>query len=273
MKDLPCYDDYDIIKECGQGVYGKVHKALHKKSNTMVALKMLKGDLRNDSGIQIVYYREFRILQKLNHCNIVKLIDIFADSREDDKIKPFDIYYSFEYLDHDLTGLLQSHFRFTEPIVKTLIRQMLEGLQYLHGLKIIHRDIKSANMLVSKRGVVKIADFGLAKELHVQDSTKKRKLTANVVTRWYKCPELLMGLEYSYGVDVFGIGIICGDLYRRKPLLPGASDQDQLQKIFDFVGDPSTIKWVPKTLFSFMPCKKPLGIDKFAQEFKYISIM
>ena len=267
MKLLPTYDDYEIISVCGQGVYGKVNKALHRKNGEMVALKMLKGDLKNDQGIQVVYYREFRILQKLNHVNIVKLIDIFADSREDDKQKPFDIYFAFEYLDHDLTGLLQSNFKFTLPIIKSFVKQMLGGLEYLHSINIIHRDIKSANMLVSKKGFVKIADFGLAKNINKSDY-KSRQLTTNVVTRWYKAPELLMGLDYNFAVDVFGIGIICGELYKRKPLLPGLNDQDQLQKIFDFVGDPQSIKWKPQTLFSFLPGKTPIGIEKFKEEFK-----
>ena len=264
---LPSYDDYDIIKVCGQGVYGKVNKAVHRKSGNIVALKMLKGDLKNEQGIQVIYYREFRILQKLNHSNIVKLIDVFADSREDDKVKPFDIYFAFEYMDHDLTGLLQSKFKFSEPIIKSFVKQMLEGLKYLHSLNVIHRDIKSANMLVSRKGVVKIADFGLARQIHDVEH-KSKKLTSNVVTRWYKCPELLMGMSYNYAVDVFGIGIICGELYKRKPLLPGLNDQDQLQKIFDFVGDPVSIKWKPVTVFSFTPGRTPIGILKFAEENK-----
>eukprot|EP00834_Sanchytrium_tribonematis_P005225 NODE_302_length_10333_cov_0.506840.p7 type:complete len:197 gc:universal NODE_302_length_10333_cov_0.506840:8277-7687(-) len=176
---LPSFDDYEILKVCGQGVYGKVNKALHKKTGNVVALKMLKGDLSNDHGIQIVYYREFRILQKLNHVNIIKLIDIFSDSKDDDKIKPFDIYFAFEYMDHDLTGLLQSSFKFTEPIIKSFIHQMLTGLKYLHSQGVIHRDIKSANMLVSKKGFVKIADFGLARYLDKPDTSKVRKLTGN----------------------------------------------------------------------------------------------
>eukprot|EP00834_Sanchytrium_tribonematis_P005224 NODE_302_length_10333_cov_0.506840.p6 type:complete len:200 gc:universal NODE_302_length_10333_cov_0.506840:7727-7128(-) len=90
-----------------------------------------------------------------------------------------------------------------------------------------------------------------------------------VVTRWYKAPELLMGLaDYDYGVDVFGVGIICGELYKRKPLLPGMNDQDQLQKIFDFIGDPTSINWSPRTMFTFIPGKKPILLDKFAVEYK-----
>eukprot|EP00835_Amoeboradix_gromovi_P005426 NODE_508_length_7458_cov_0.132491.p3 type:complete len:272 gc:universal NODE_508_length_7458_cov_0.132491:2389-3204(+) len=266
---LVTLDDFDILKAVGKGVYGEVNKALHRKNGKLVALKMLKGDLKNNKGLQVIYYREFRILQQLNHENIVKLIDIFADSREDDKQKPFDIYFAFEYLDHDLTGLLQSNFKFTEPIIKSFVKQMLQGLKYLHDFGIIHRDIKSANMLVSRKGFVKIADFGLAKQAN-KPEYKQKKLTANVVTRWYKSPELLMGLEYNFGVDIFALGIICAELYKRKPLLPGLNDQDQLQKIFDFVGDPNSIKWKPDTVFTIAAGKIPIGIERFREEYKYL---
>lgn len=114
----------------------------------------------------------------------------------------------FPYAEHDLAGLVTAT-KLTPPEIKMFTKQMLEGLHYLHKNHILHRDMKAANLLVNKDGLLKIADFGLARPLYSGDprSGEIRKYTAYVVTRWYRSPELLLGeRNYTYAVDIWGAG-------------------------------------------------------------------
>lgn len=149
----------------------------------------------------------------------------------------------FEYMDHDLTGLQDSHkgkFRVEE--VKCLMKQLLEGLSYCHKQKILHRDIKGSNLLINKDGVLKLADFGLARPFP-QETTDSR-LTNRVITLWYRPPELLLGSEkYSYEVDMWSAGCIMAELLLGKPLLQGKTEIEQLELIFRLCGTPSEENW------------------------------
>lgn len=149
----------------------------------------------------------------------------------------------FEYMDHDLTGLQDSHKgKFKVEEVKCLMKQLLEGLNYCHKQKILHRDIKGSNLLINKDGVLKLADFGLARPFP-QETTDSR-LTNRVITLWYRPPELLLGSEkYSYEVDMWSAGCIMAELMLGKPLLQGKTEIDQLELIFRLCGTPTEENW------------------------------
>lgn len=115
------------------------------------------------------------------------------------------VYLVFEFVEHDLHGILDSKVRFDLSHIKCLMRQLLEGINYLHDRSIIHRDIKGGNLLLNKHGVLKIADFGLARNFY--PTNKDAMYTSRVVTLWYRAPELLLGMQnYSAAIDVWSIG-------------------------------------------------------------------
>lgn len=147
------------------------------------------------------------------------------------------VFMVFEYMDHDLTGLLESpEVQLRIPAIKLYMKQLLAGLQYLHGVGILHRDIKGANLLINNSGELKIADFGLARP----QEEHRVHYTPGVVTRWYRPPELLLGAtRYGPAVDLWGAGCILGEMLTRKPLLPGTSDLHQLELVCQLAGTPT----------------------------------
>lgn len=147
----------------------------------------------------------------------------------------------FEYMDHDLTGLMDTPtIRFTESHVKCYMIQLLKGLEYCHSHEVLHRDIKGSNLLIDNNGNLKIADFGLARSYGEQG----RKYTNRVITLWYRPPELLLGAnEYGPSVDMWSVGCLLAELLTRKPLFPGKDEAEQLDLIFQVMGTPSEQTW------------------------------
>lgn len=188
----------------------------------MKALKLLKLDPHIMEGFPITSLREILILKQLDHPNIVKLEDVFhLDTTSQGPIgelhhqspsnwKRNKIYMVFEYLPHDLMGLIDFRPKWDPAQLKCLLKQMLEGIAYMHEKRYYHRDLKSANVFVSAKGEVKLGDLGLAKFI---DQRMQRNLTTKVVTRWYRAPELLLD-DYSYSgkIDVWSIGCIWVEL-------------------------------------------------------------
>lgn len=156
------------------------------------------------------------------------------------------LYLVFEYVDHDLGGLIDSKISFPPRAIKSIMKQLLEVLDYLSEKKIIHRDIKSSNILLSNRYHVKLADFGLARSIVGPDGLREGKidLTNNVITMWYKPPELLLGTQrYSYAVDMWSAGCVFAELELGRPLLPGKSELQQLELICKSIGTPTEESW------------------------------
>lgn len=124
--------------------------------------------------------------------------------------------------------------------VKTLLHQLTSGISYLHSNWILHRDLKTSNLLLSNRGILKIADFGMARYF----GSPSPKMTQLVVTLWYRAPELLLGAErYGQAVDMWSVGCIFGELLSKDPLLQGKNEVDQLSRIFELCGIPTDDTW------------------------------
>ncbi|KAH8887482.1 Pkinase-domain-containing protein [Thozetella sp. PMI_491] len=241
--------DYEVLNKLGEGTFGEVHRARSRKTGVAVALKKIIMHNERD-GFPITSLREIKLLKLLSHKNVLRLEDIaieYALRKEDKRKKPI-IYMVTPYMDHDLSGLLDNPtVRLTEPMIKCYMLQLLEGLKYLHENRILHRDMKAANLLISNKGILQIADFGLAR--HYEGDTPKpghgggegrREYTSLVVTRWYRPPELLMHLKrYTTAIDVWGVGCVFGEMLVRKPILAGESDSHQLELICDLLGTPT----------------------------------
>lgn len=189
------------------------------------------------------------MLKTLHHENIVQLKEIVTgkgcananDTRDTCKKPKGSIYMVFEYMDHDLTGLMDTpSIRFTEAHVKCYMMQLLSGLEYCHDRAVLHRDIKGSNLLIDNNGNLKIADFGLARPY----GEPGRKYTNRVITLWYRPPELLLGAnEYGPSVDMWSVGCLLAEMITRKPLFPGKDEAEQLELIFQVVGTPTERTW------------------------------
>lgn len=229
--------DYEKLGKISEGSYGIVYKARDKESGEMVALKKMKlGNQRE--GFPVYYLREINTLMSLNHPSIVNVREVVVD----ESAEGFDnIYMVMDYVEHDLKALMQArkqHFRQSE--VKCLMLQLLEGVKYLHDNWVLHRDLKTSNLLLNNKGQLKICDFGMSRRY----SSPLKPYTSLVVTLWYRAPELLLGAqEYSTAVDMWSVGCIMAELLTNKPLFDGKSEVEQLDKIFRTLGTPNDKIW------------------------------
>lgn len=226
--------DFDKIRQLGEGTYGIVYEGREKKNGQTVALKQVRLDLKKE-GVSISVMREIQSLMDIEHENIVRLFDVAVGRRIDR------IFLVMEYCDQDLASLLDNmKSPFTESQVKCLLAQLLHGVNHLHSRYVVHRDIKVSNLLLTEFGILKIADFGLAR-LCGEPPTE---MTPRVVTLWYRSPELLFGCKFqSPAIDMWACGCIMGELLLHKPLLPGKDEIDQLRLIIALLGTPTEKIW------------------------------
>ncbi|XP_062419406.1 cyclin-dependent kinase 11B isoform X7 [Pungitius pungitius] len=243
-KELPKYlpalqgcrsvEEFQCLNRIEEGTYGVVYRAKDKKTDEIVALKRLKME-KEKEGFPITSLREINTILKAQHPNIVTVREIVVGSNMDK------IYIVMNYVEHDLKSLMETMKQpFLPGEVKTLMIQLLRGVRHLHDNWILHRDLKTSNLLLSHKGILKIGDFGLAREY----GSPLKPYTPVVVTLWYRSPELLLGAkEYSTAVDMWSVGCIFGELLTQKPLFPGKSEIDQINKVFKDLGSPSEKIW------------------------------
>lgn len=229
-------DLYKRVQQVGEGTYGKVYKAVNELTGEYVAIKRLKIETERE-GFPITAMREIKLLQSFEHPNIVGLLEMMVEHNQ--------IMMIFDYLDHDLSGLLtHPDMVLTEGHRKTIFRQLLDGLNYLHKRRVIHRDIKGSNILLDSLGTLKIADFGLARKMKVLRAGESPDYTTRVITIWYRPPELLMGsTNYGREVDIWGVGCLLIELYTKVATFQGSEEISQLYKIYEIMGTPSLEYW------------------------------
>ncbi|XP_009079959.1 PREDICTED: serine/threonine-protein kinase ICK, partial [Acanthisitta chloris] len=176
--------------------------------------------------------REVKSLKKLNHANIVKLKEVI---RENDHL-----YFVFEYMKENLYQLMKERNKlFPESTVRNIMYQILQGLAFVHKHGFFHRDLKPENLLCMGPELVKIADFGLAREIR-----SRPPYTDYVSTRWYRAPEVLLrSTSYSSPIDIWAVGCIMAEVYTLRPLFPGASEIDTIFKICQVLGTPKKNDW------------------------------
>jgi serine/threonine protein kinase len=231
--------EYTKLEKLGEGTYGVVYHAQEKLTRRDVALKVSRPEL-HEEGIPSSSIRECAILRELSHPNVVTVEKIFIENRQ--------CHIVFEFMETDLHKFLKNVFVKKEHLqaswperVKSFAYQICQAVNHCHCNSILHRDLKPQNILVKDNGtVLKVGDFGLARQVFVPGRT----LTHEVVTLWYRPPELLLGTRrYGAALDVWAIGCIMVEMLTLKPLFPGDSEIDQIFKIFKLLGTPNGTRW------------------------------
>jgi len=228
-------EHYKKLNRISEGTYGVVYRARDRETGQICALKKVKLEKERD-GFPLTSVREINVLLSLRHPSIVNVSEVVVGSSLDA------VFMVMEYADHDLKALMEKrmHQPFTISEVKCLMHQLLSGIAYLHDNWVIHRDLKTSNILYTNKGQLKICDFGLAR----QYGEPLKPYTQLVVTLWYRSPELLLGAKtYSTGVDVWSCGCIMAELLAKEPLFQGSNELLQLDTIFRILGCPTSETW------------------------------
>ncbi|KAH0577800.1 Kinase, CMGC CDKL [Spironucleus salmonicida] len=226
---------YDILEQIGEGTYGIVLKCRNKETNEIVAIKRFKEPADPNDPIYLkITTREVRMLRQSKHPFVVNILEAFKR-----KTKTFLI---FEYCESTVLQLIEERL-FDKITIKIVANQLLIALQHLHKLNIIHRDIKPENLLLQfKQGkelgikdqnivpVLKLCDFGFARQATGQ------QLTEYVATRWYRAPELIIGDNYDFSVDIWAFGLVLYEMVTGEPLIPGDTDLDMIYRMQQFIG-------------------------------------
>ena len=261
-------DSFIDLNKVGEGTFGSVYRAKDKETGEQVALKMIKLE-REKEGFPITAIREIKILRALKQAgniaenSIVDLREIVtSDNTKDVSEESADndttgaaasrgadtaetqtrggVYLVFEYLEYDLKGLLDAGVTLTKKHVMCYMKQLLEGVHYMHRQKILHRDLKLSNLLIGSNGQLKIADWGLARSWN--DNVKA--YTNKVITLWYRPPELLLGdTQYTCAIDMWSVGCIFAELLNKKAPMTGNQEIQQLQHIWALCGTPTKESW------------------------------
>ncbi|KAG0051433.1 Cyclin-dependent kinase 3 [Gryganskiella cystojenkinii] len=270
MHEVSVHDRFQRMEKIGEGTYGVVYKATEKSTERVVALKKIRLE-NEDEGVPSTAIREISLLKELRHDHVVELIDIIHEKSK--------LYLVFEYLTSDLRKYMESNPATTgrglpHDQVQAYLYQLIKGVEFCHSRRILHRDLKPQNLLIDEHRNLKLADFGLARAFGIP----MRTYTHEVITLWYRAPEILMGSRhYSTAVDMWSVGCIFYEMITKKPLFPGDSEIDELYKIFRIRGTPneeiwptvSQLKdwkdtfpqWEGKKLADIVPTLSPDGID------------
>jgi serine/threonine protein kinase len=242
-------DNYENIKQVGEGTFGKVYKSIKKDSNVVVAIKKVPID--KESGFSFTTVREIKALKKLRSKYVIDLIDVII---ENDRAMVV-----LEYMNFDLTGLISMNYNFTDKIIASLAYQLIDGVAFIHRKGMIHRDLKPSNILLDSSGRLKIADFGLARDA-------SSNMTNRVCTLWYRAPELLLGdTTYTKKIDAWSVGCIILEIKNGGPVFKGRDEISQVKEIFTKLGSPG-VSYPWDGLFDISKYKKTLSWSSIINE-------
>jgi serine/threonine protein kinase len=249
---------YSRIGLLGQGAYGKVYKAHDTVSGEFIAMKKTLHDFERE-GVPTTVLREICLLRELKHDNIVNLKDVVVTEHR--------LYLIFEYVEYDLRKFLkEQQGALDSSQLREIMKQILIAVYFCHSRRVLHRDLKPDNVLISANMQVKIADFGLARVYQIPI----RPYTNEVQTLWYRAPELLLEVpDYSVAVDMWSVGCIMADLYRKMPLFKGSNAEEQWVEICRVMGTPTEEVWPGVSMlrnFAFTPAYPKQDLSSFVPQ-------
>ncbi|CAI2367354.1 unnamed protein product [Moneuplotes crassus] len=243
-------EEYEPLNKIDEGSYGIVFRAREKDTGKIYAIKKVKLE-REKEGFPITALREIVLMMKIRHENICQVKEVVFGNSLDK------VYVVLEYVDHEIKSLIQqsydammlaskgehsqSSYMLSTVEIKCIMEQLLKGVEHMHRQWIIHRDLKTSNLLISNNGILKICDFGLARMF----SDPPTPYTDLVVTLWYRAPEILLGKEKYDGraVDMWSVGCIMAELLLKEPLFMGTNELEQIDKIFKIMSIPTEETW------------------------------
>ncbi|KAI4182759.1 MAG: hypothetical protein L6R41_005780 [Letrouitia leprolyta] len=230
---------FQQLEKLGEGTYATVFKGRNRQTGELVALKEIHLD--SEEGTPSTAIREISLMKELKHENIVSLHDVIHTENK--------LMLVFEYMDKDLKKFMDSRGQGGQldyVTIKSFMYQLLQGIAFCHENRVLHRDLKPQNLLINNKGQLKLADFGLARAFGIPVNT----FSNEVVTLWYRAPDVLLGSRtYNTSIDIWSAGCIMAEMYTGRPLFPGTTNEDQLQKIFRLMGTPSERSWPGITAF------------------------
>lgn len=242
-------ESFQLVAQIGEGAYGKVYKGQCLQTGETVAVKHMRARKERE-GFSMNALRELKLLRSVFHPNLVHYKEMVTGL--DEELRKPTLYMVFEYVHHDLAGILRKRKKLPIELARLFSYQLISVMAYLHDLKIMHRDLKLSNILVTNHNEIKLCDFGLARfeseSMAATDGPQVRGMpieyTNNVITLWYRPPELLLGAKtYGPEVDMWSIGCILVELCLGKVLFRGKSESEQLEKIFAVCGTPTSSNW------------------------------
>eukprot|EP00760_Papus_ankaliazontas_P031866 PhM_4_TR550/c0_g1_i1/m.3118/K04563/CDC28, CDC2; cyclin-dependent kinase len=245
---------YVKIDRIGEGAYGIVHKARDRNTGEFVALKRIRLD-NEEEGVPCTAIREISLLKELKHPNIVQLYDVVHSEKK--------LTLVFEYCDMDLRKFLDTkENNLDAATIQRFIKQLLMGIDYCHQRSVLHRDLKPQNLLIKNQVELKLADFGLGRAFGIP----VKKYTHEVVTLWYRAPDVLLGsTTYGTPVDIWSAGCIFLEMAIGQPAFAGRNDGDQLLRVFKFLGTPNKEVW--PSMHSYPNSSNTLSKPEFLQEY------
>ncbi|GFN21070.1 negative regulator of the PHO system [Aspergillus tubingensis] len=258
---------FQQLEKLGEGTYATVFKGRNRQTGELVALKEIHLD--SEEGTPSTAIREISLMKELKHESIVSLYDVIHTENK--------LMLVFEYMDKDLKKYMDTRAdrgQLDQATIKSFMHQLLKGIAFCHENRVLHRDLKPQNLLINKKGQLKLGDFGLARAFGIPVNT----FSNEVVTLWYRAPDVLLGSRtYNTSIDIWSAGCIMAELYTGRPLFPGTTNEDQLIKIFRLMGTPSERSWpgisqlpeykpnfhvyATQDLSLILPQIDPLGLD------------
>ncbi|KIX06030.1 serine/threonine-protein kinase pef1 [Rhinocladiella mackenziei CBS 650.93] len=258
---------FQQLEKLGEGTYATVYKGRNRQTGELVALKEIHLD--SEEGTPSTAIREISLMKELKHENIVTLHDVIHTENK--------LMLVFEYMDKDLKKYMDTRGdrgQLDHITIKRFMQDLLRGTAFCHENRVLHRDLKPQNLLINTKGQLKLADFGLARAFGIPVNT----FSNEVVTLWYRAPDVLLGSRtYNTSIDIWSAGCIMAEMYTGRPLFPGTTNEDQLQKIFRLMGTPSERTWpgisqlpeyksnfpsyATQSLHILLPQIDPVGLD------------
>ncbi|KAL3469865.1 kinase-like domain-containing protein [Aspergillus californicus] len=224
---------FQQLEKLGEGTYATVFKGRNRQTGELVALKEIHLD--SEEGTPSTAIREISLMKELKHDCIVSLYDVIHTENK--------LMLVFEFMDKDLKKYMDTRGdrgQLDQATIKSFMHQLMKGIAFCHENRVLHRDLKPQNLLINKKGQLKLGDFGLARAFGIPVNT----FSNEVVTLWYRAPDVLLGSRtYNTSIDIWSAGCIMAELYTGRPLFPGTTNEDQLQKIFRLMGTPSERSW------------------------------